>query len=1234
MKKLLIICLLFCTQLFYAQVSGVKVVRVANATTTFSQNLPAGTQVFNVATGELWVATAAVLNTATLTTASGSFNAVNDGKLNIATIADINTGTNDSKAISPNGLANSDLAADVTTNNGKVSFPGFTSLLSDYSFTDNSSDWNTAFGWGDHGVAGYANLTGTQSFTGVNTFDPTSNNKLKVGTNDWFTITETSGFGSIYWWANYDGTTSNLFARHASKKAIEVTQEIDSKGIEINTYVNNGEDALVGAKTQVAEISEDEFTYLGNKVDVLPSNKTWVLYGDSMVNSLTGDWIGVTMDSLGVVSGNVTINAVAGDKIVDQLTDLDADLAGDANYFDSFDNVLLSVGVNDFAGSSVLGDISDTSADATVVGYFKDFIEKVYTSNPEIKFYITTPLQYTNATFGYNGANYDGWTLAQLANIISKICAEYSVSCIDLYNTSGFNSVTDDTLSDDPTPLHPNALGKVVVGNEAYRAIKGGTSYGNMFPYDDVFRAPLKMAQGQNSVATKLELENYDVSLLQDEFVGRIDFITNDSNSGNGVAGSITSVLEDAGFWYGLGFNVKSSASEYEALRLSYNGVVSAPAMTNAEITAKGNTALITKDYFDTNNAADDDDGVAEVYGSGWDGDTQAPTKNDVYDKFESLTTGDYIANASKVVSEYENRVIGAAGTIDNRDQFDYDAESLSNESIQITPNGVAVSKLFGLEVSDPIAGTDADLNFSRATTATRINSVGVVETIASNVPRVDYTNTPSGVLLIEPSTTNDLLRSNEFDNASWTKTNATVSASSTFSPEGIVNAYSLIEDNTTGTHEIRQYKSGLTNSVDHTFSVFAKANERYKVRLNTFSGYAEFDLSNGTIITQPTVDDAAIVAIGNGWYRISITKTANNTLTNSYIYILNDAGSVSYAGDNSSGVYLYGAQLEETGFPTSYVPTTSAVVTRNAEQYDLAGSTSTINSEAGVLYIEAAALYDQVTNRHVSLSDGTSSNQVIVGYDAFSNRIEASYWSGGIETAKLSYVVADITNFHKIAFKYSQDDFALWVDGVERGTDTSGGVVSANTLNELQFANGAAGDQFIGKIRELKVFTKVLSDADLTVLTSKTDYTPKFLARTNVDPNFTTDVSVQGVVSANSFVGGSEMKSISIESPTATEDITLFRTTRDISITQFDAVLLGSSTPSVTYTIRYASDRSAAGTEVVTSGSTTTSTTTGNSVTSFNNASIPSGSWIWIETTAQSGTVDLFSLTLNYTKQ
>lgn len=112
---------------------------------------------------------------------------------------------------------------------------------------------------------------------------------------------------------------------------------------------------------------------------------------------------------------------------------------------------------------------------------------------------------------------------------------------------------------------------------------------------------------------------------------------------------------------------------------------------------------------------------------------------------------------------------------------------------------------------------------------------------------------------------------------------------------------------------------------------------------------------------------------------------------------------------------------------------------------------------------------------------------------------------------------------------------------------------------------------------------------------------------------------------------GITDRASITIESPTDAEDISMLFADEAITITKMVCTLVGSDTPSVTWTVRHNSDRSAAGTEVVTGGTTTTNTTTGDAVTSFDDATIAADSNVWLETTAQSGTVDSMVVTIFY---
>ncbi len=107
--------------------------------------------------------------------------------------------------------------------------------------------------------------------------------------------------------------------------------------------------------------------------------------------------------------------------------------------------------------------------------------------------------------------------------------------------------------------------------------------------------------------------------------------------------------------------------------------------------------------------------------------------------------------------------------------------------------------------------------------------------------------------------------------------------------------------------------------------------------------------------------------------------------------------------------------------------------------------------------------------------------------------------------------------------------------------------------------------------------------------------------------------------------------RSFTLERPSDSEDLGIFFANQAVTITEVVAVLVGSNTPSVTWTVRHDLDRSASGNEVVTSGTTTTNTTSGETVTIFNDATIPANSHVWLETTAKSGTVDSISLSIFY---
>ena len=193
-----------------------------------------------------------------------------------------------------------------------------------------------------------------------------------------------------------------------------------------------------------------------------------------------------------------------------------------------------------------------------------------------------------------------------------------------------------------------------------------------------------------------------------------------------------------------------------------------------------------------------------------------------------------------------------------------------------------------------------------------------------------------------------------------------------------------------------------------------------------------------------------------------------------------------SYQGDGSSGFYIWGAMLEQQSYATSYIPTAGTTITRAAETCN--NSKPSVNSTEGVLYAEIASLTSDVSsdNRIVLAKSGDTNNVVRLYYNTTSNTIQYKVRVASSNVCDLTYDLGDSTEFHKICGKWKQNDFALWVDGVEVATDTSGAIFPADTLNTSNFSNAnASGDEFYGKVKGLAVYNEALTDAQLTTLTS-----------------------------------------------------------------------------------------------------------------------------------------------------
>lgn len=252
---------------------------------------------------------------------------------------------------------------------------------------------------------------------------------------------------------------------------------------------------------------------------------------------------------------------------------------------------------------------------------------------------------------------------------------------------------------------------------------------------------------------------------------------------------------------------------------------------------------------------------------------------------------------------------------------------------------------LAGATVLDPI------VTFTRASSASYYNSLGLLSTASTNTPRFDYNPATLAAqgLLIEEQRTNLLTYSSEFDNAAWIKNNATVSANSIASPDGNVDADKLVESTATGLHSIQQAIT-VASGTTYTFTVYAKVGERQKLYLiGSAAGFtanqAIYDVSTG-VVSSVVACTATMSSVGNGWYRCVWTATATANASTTFNIFLDNGTTNTYTGDGTSGLYIYGAQLEAGAFPTSYIPSTNTFTSR-ASTGSYIDATGTLQSAA-----------------------------------------------------------------------------------------------------------------------------------------------------------------------------------------------------------------------------------------------------------------------------------------------
>ena len=310
-------------------------------------------------------------------------------------------------------------------------------------------------------------------------------------------------------------------------------------------------------------------------------------------------------------------------------------------------------------------------------------------------------------------------------------------------------------------------------------------------------------------------------------------------------------------------------------------------------------------------------------------------------------------------------------------------------------------------------------------------------------------------------------------------------------SADSPLGALKLVEDSILSTKSIKTSTFTSVNGQEYTISIFAKPNGRIlQITPSTafIQRYINYDLDSGTMDLSGAGDAfGTITLLNNGYYRCTYTASANASSTVANIfYCLVDSPTATrrqtYTGNGTSGVYIFGAQVEQSSYATSYIPTSGSQITKLEDTASQEVPDGLINSSQGVLYAEISALSNEGdTYRTISLNDGsgTNTNRILIGYTNTDN-IYAQINNTLIGITGTNF---NVKNLNKLAVVYNGSIAKFFLNGAQVGT----GITTAPTLiglDNITSSSGAATSVFEGKVKDLNLYNTSLTDAELVTLT------------------------------------------------------------------------------------------------------------------------------------------------------
>ncbi len=384
-------------------------------------------------------------------------------------------------------------------------------------------------------------------------------------------------------------------------------------------------------------------------------------------------------------------------------------------------------------------------------------------------------------------------------------------------------------------------------------------------------------------------------------------------------------------------------------------------------------------------------------------------------------------------------------------------------------------------------------ITFTRASGGGRFNASGQYEWLPANQPRIDYdpvTGECRG-LLVEEQRTNLLTYSNEFGNSAWIKGGSVVEAGVGLAPDGSAAATKLVESTANSTHRLTRNVSGANGAYSLSLRVRPAGRTRMRLYLSDNVSsvcFAHFDLTTGQVFSTEfgakwTGGAASIKPIGGGWFECALSATSTDTTSagKQLVIDLYDGTSVSYQGDGTSGVYIWGAQLEAGTFPTSLVHTTDAQVTRAADVASVNTLSPWYNPEQGTLFVEAVPLQrpDEASlGTLASLRKATTWE----GYRVIPDKDRAKVIARDVDGPDASIFLPGRQLSPKQALAFVSGESVSLAAG---GSVASVDYTDVPEVSNLTIGYGAGGLWLNGHIRSLRFYPRRLSNTELQAVTA-----------------------------------------------------------------------------------------------------------------------------------------------------